>query len=134
MEGRCSNCNHFYQPNKIDGYKRKNRDPLPGNWCPQHCLFCLLQDVISTGFHQPKDFLRMYSTTAFSRYPKVSCLSKKGFHYRRLCFKGKTLNFNGISKILWTVTITKISFCVVQNTYNKFFFHVSNSFKQAFAN
>ena len=39
---------------------------------------------------------------------------------------------NGVSKILWIVTITKISFSFVQNTDNKFFFHVRNSFKQSF--
>ena len=68
----------------------------------------------------------MHSTTDISQYPKASCLSKKWFHHWRLYSKAYKLTFNGRSKILWTATITKISFCVVRNTYNKFFFHDSN--------
>ena len=75
---------------------------------------------------------RMRSTADFSQYPKASCLSKRRFHYQSLYFKDYNLTFSGISKILSTVTITKISFSVLRNTYNKFFFHDSNSFKQSY--
>ena len=39
-------------------------------------------------------------------------------------FQSLQIDFQWISKILWTVTMTKISFSVAQNNYNKFFFHV----------
>ena len=75
---------------------------------------------------------KMRSTTDFSQYPKASCLSKRRFHHQSLYFKDYNLTFSGISKILSTVTITKISFSVLRNTYNKFFFHDSNSFKRSY--
>ena len=75
---------------------------------------------------------KMRSTTDFSQYPKTSCLSKRRFHHQSLYFKDYNLTFSGISKILSTVTITKISFSVLRNTYNKFFFHDSNSFKRSY--
>ena len=58
--------------------------------------------------------LRIHSTNAFSRYPKASCLSKKGFHHRRLYSKAYKLNFNGISKITWA---NQDSFSVAQKTF-----------------
>ena len=39
------------------------------------------------GSHQFEYFLKMDSTTDFSRYPKASYLSGKGFHHRRLYSK-----------------------------------------------
>ena len=40
----------------------------------------------------------------------ASSLTYKGFHNRRLYSKACNLTFNGVSKILWTVTVTKIRF------------------------
>ena len=85
-----------------------------------------------THSQQPVDLLGMHSTADFSRYPKTNRLSKNGSHHRRLYSKAYNSTFNGISKILWTVTITEISFSVVRNTYHKFFFRDSNSFKQSY--
>ena len=73
-----------------------------------------------TGSQQPEDLLRMHSTTDFSWYCTASYLSKKGFHHQPLHSKPYKLTVNGISKILWTVTITNISFSVVQNSDNEF--------------
>ena len=75
---------------------------------------------IHTGSHQPENLLRMHSTTDFSWYCTASYLSKKGFHHQPLHSKPYKLTVNGISKILWTVTITNISFSVVQNSDNEF--------------
>ena len=97
-------------------------------------LSLFIQDAILTGSHQPEDLLRKHSAAVFFRYPQASCLSKKGFHHRRLYSKAYNLTFIVKSKILWTVTITKISFSVVQNTCNKFFFYIRNLFKRSFEN
>ena len=70
----------------------------------------------------------------FSWYPKAGYLFIKGFHHQRLYSKTCDLNLSGLSKILWMVTVTKISFSVVQNTCNKFFFYASNLLKQSFEN
>ena len=125
LVGRCSNCNHFYQPYKTEGYKvqepnscsqmffkigvLKNFANFTGknpywnllliklqalrpatllkrdsNTCfpvkfakvLRICFFLqnissdcfyLSQEAILTGSHQPKDFLRMHSTTDFSQ-------------------------------------------------------------------
>ena len=69
--------------------------------------------------YQPEDLLRMHSTTDFSWYCTASYLSKKGFHHQPLYSKAYKLTDN-ISKILWTVTITNISFSAVQNSDNEF--------------
>ena len=97
-------------------------------------LSLFIQDAILTGSHQPEDLLRNHSATFFSRYPQASCLSKKGFHHWRVYSKAYNLTFNRKSKILWTATITKISFSVVQNSCNKFFFYIRNLFKRSFEN
>ena len=86
-----------------------------------HYIFSLLSGAILTGPYQSVDLFRMRSTTNFSQYPKSSCSSKIGFHYLRLYYKAYNLTFNGMSKILWTVTLTEISFPVVPSTYNKLF-------------
>ena len=39
LEGRCSNCNYFYQPNKTEGFKRQHLAALLSNWCPQSLSF-----------------------------------------------------------------------------------------------
>ena len=87
------------------------------------------------GSHQSEYLLKMDSTTDFSRYfkasyflgkdsttdvyvlkPKANCFSIKGLHQRCLYSKACSLTLNGISKILWTGTITKTFFSVMQHT------------------
>ena len=61
-----------------------------------------------------------FAENALDWYCTVSYLSKKGFHHQPLYSKAYKLTVNGISKILWTVTILNISFSVVQNSDNEF--------------
>ena len=87
------------------------------------------------GSHQPEYLLKMDSTTDISLYPKANylsgkdsttdvyilkpkanCFSIKGLDYRCLYSKARSLTLNGISKILWTGTITKTLFSVMQHT------------------
>ena len=39
LEGRCSNCNHFYQPNKTEGHKCKNQAALSSNLSASITIF-----------------------------------------------------------------------------------------------
>ena len=39
LEGRCNNCNPFYEPYNTEGCKCKNRAALPSNWYPQSLYF-----------------------------------------------------------------------------------------------
>ena len=139
MEGRCSNCNHFFQP-----YKCKYRTALQSNWYPQSISFLrcnfdrfspgwrfapplLFPGILKPAAYQGKDSTDVYILKLNANY-----FSIKGLYHRRLCSKSRDLTLNGISKILWTATITKMFFSIIQHTCNKFFFHVSNSFKQSF--
>ena len=82
---------------------------------------------------KPAAYLGKDSTTnVYILKPKANCFSIKGLHHRQLVSEARDFTLNGISRILWTGTITKIFFSIMQHTCNKFFFHVSNSFKQSF--
>ena len=91
---------------------------VSGRWSVGWWSVGRLSVDLTTGPHRSVDLFRMRSTN-FCEYPKSNCLSKRGFHHRCLYSKAYNLTFNRISKILRTVTITKISFSVVRNTYNK---------------
>ena len=41
LEGRCRNCNRFYQPYKTEGCRGKNWVALPSNWSPQSLSFLM---------------------------------------------------------------------------------------------
>ena len=60
----CSNCNHFFQPYKVEGCNWKYRTALSSNVYPQSLSF--LQCIL-TGSYQPKELLKMDFTTDFSR-------------------------------------------------------------------
>ena len=60
----CSNCNHFFQPYKVEGCTWKYRTALSSNVYPQSLSF--LQCIL-TGSYQPKELLKMDFTTDFSR-------------------------------------------------------------------
>ena len=85
-----------------------------GGFCCSYKYLFPSPFVLWFNWHAPEDLLRIHSTTVFSRYPKASCLSKKGFHHRCLYSKAYKLNFNGISKIPWT---NQDSFSVAQKTF-----------------
>ena len=55
-------------------------------------LRCEVTDVLNlrcnfNGSHQSEYLFKLVSTTDFSRYPKASCLSRKGLHHRRIYSK-----------------------------------------------
>ena len=79
------------------------------------------------GILKPAAYLRHDSTNdVYILKPKANCCSITGLHHRLLYSKVRDLTLNRISKISL--------FSIMQHTCNKFFFQVSNSFKQSFVN
>ena len=134
MEGCCSSCSHIFQPYKAEGCNCKYRTALSSNWYPQSLSFLRCNfDRTFLGILNPTTYLGKDSISdVYILKPKANCFSIKGLHHRRLYSKARELTLNGISKILWTGTISKIVFPIMQHTCNKFFFHVSSLFKQSF--
>ena len=115
--------------------------PSPPSWIGLMVLtslnICLkwIRPLTFPSILKPATYLGKDSTTDVCVLkPKANCFSIKGIHHRCLHSKAGSLTLNGVSKILWTGTITKTFFCYATHLHhcNKFFFHISSSFKQSF--
>ena len=123
MEGRCSNCNHFFQTYKAEGASASTELLYQGIdtlitifskvqfWqAPTRLKICLkwTPPLTFPSILKPAAYLAQDSTPdVYFLKPKANCFYVKGLHHRRLYSKACDLTLNGISKILW---ISLISF------------------------